>query len=197
MSLKSLNKEDFIFFDTNYNNKLVPDELYHYTSADAMINIIPKYTLRFTCINCFDDKQEYRYVYKLILEDILPKFRERLIENKLYEFIENRCNAIIQDKIFYKNEAEIYSNYFVACFSVDKNSKKMWKEYAKRKSKIGYQFSVMTSDLYECLSMDFRDNFKDKYLFAKVCYDRKKQIKILEDIFSKCIYNSRKKDSKK
>ena len=185
MSLDNLNKNDFVFFDSKYNNEnIVPDDLYHYTDANAIINIIPKSILRFTCINCFDDKQEYRYVYKLILKNIIPKFKKRLDENNLLEFLKNRCKAIIQDKIYYENEAENYSNYFVSCFSIDQNSKKMWKEYAKRKNNIGYQFHIKTSDLYECIENDFGN----KYLFAKVCYDRKKQIKILEDIFDKYIY---------
>ena len=185
MSLDNLNKNDFMFFDSKYNNEnIVPDDLYHYTDANAIINIIPKSILRFTCINCFDDKQEYRYVYKLILKNIIPKFKKRLDENNLLEFLKNRCKAIIQDKIYYENEAENYSNYFVSCFSIDQNCKKMWKEYAKRKNNIGYQFHIKTSDLYECIENDFGN----KYLFAKVCYDRKKQIKILEDIFDKYIY---------
>ena len=185
MSLDNLNKNDFVFFDSKYNNEnIVPDDLYHYTDANAIINIIPKSILRFTCINCFDDKQEYRYVYKLILKNIIPKFKKRLDENNLLELLKNRCKAIIQDKIYYENEAENYSNYFVSCFSIDQNCKKMWKEYAKRKNNIGYQFHIKTSDLYECIEKDFGN----KYLFAKVCYDRKKQIKILEDIFDKYIY---------
>lgn len=184
---------NIIFFNTTYCNKTnFKETIYHYTGIEGLMGIIGGNKLRFTCLNCFDDKQEYRYVYKLILNNILKTHEQRLKENKLYDFLKSRCQNIINSDVYYKNEAFLYSNYFVVCFS-DINSKEMWKEYSFKQNVTGYQLQCYTSDLKGELYK--LNNYREhNFLVAKVCYQQDEQLAILNDIFDKYIYLNTKKN---
>lgn len=92
------------------------EKLYHYTTSDALINIVTNKELWITKWDYLNDMDEFR-VAEEVCEAILM---EENVDSEVIEVIKNEINDII-----YKN-----SSLFILSFSCDKDSQLLWSNYA-------------------------------------------------------------------
>lgn len=148
----------------------------HYTSPDALINIINKGTLRFTHCEFLNDAEEYNYIFEL-LED------EKLKKHELYSFIKKiveetgRGNSglfylePVKNSRFYRIKK---GDYYVFSASKDDDSLPMWCYYTKNRNYYGYAIKLDINRISVGLNEE-----DGKFLYGRVVYDREKQINIL------------------
>ena len=133
-----------------------PNMLYQYTSLESSQKILEGNTIRFTCVNFMNDREEMRYgltmFYKLVTLFIKDnKLSERvryfllvlfssIVADFGYENEWNTLRSFLKDNSFDKDNPEQYEvinrsspmDIYVACFSADaaKDSLPMWYMYA-------------------------------------------------------------------
>lgn len=107
--------------------------LYHYTDLDSAKSIIEKGQFWVSDAFTTNDVNEIVHVRNVIQKVLLNNFQNRSAE------IEDICLSL-----FDRACELIKKNTFILCFSLTKDSKPLWNDYAKRDSKIGV-----------CLRFDF------------------------------------------
>ncbi len=145
--LNSIMFENFV-----YNNEF--EFLFHYTDLDSVKSIIEKGQFWVSDAFTTNDKNEIIHVKKIIDELINKKYSNIETEKKeIYSFaFDTACDRI-------------KANAFILCFSLIKDSKSLWNNYAKKNDKTGvclrFDFSKITPNpLSELISQerDFVDH---------------------------------------
>ncbi|WFR57107.1 DUF2971 domain-containing protein [Anaerocolumna sp. AGMB13025] len=146
------------------------EKIYHYTSANALKNIIIDNELWVTHGNFLNDYSEVTYIYKIILkvcQDIMKNNNDAM---KLYKMIMKK----------HKEDHDWFSQLFILSFSTNSDSLTLWSEFSNF---YGYNLEFNIGDIrskldleiikYECFIVD-----------GKVIYDEKRQIEILKNDFN-------------
>lgn len=171
-----------IIHDVNeeYFSKKSNGYLYHYTSPDALINIIEKSSLRFTDIEYLNDKDEFTYIFKLVKEIS----RDRLDE--VSNYISEMSKDLTPDNIGYiltqnAKRSGFYGieegKYYVLSGTEVDDSLPMWVYYAKNGRYAGYSIKM---DIKK-LASAFKD-VEGEFLYGSVIYDKKTQISIIKQL---------------
>lgn len=157
--------------------------LYHYTSADAFLNIIqPKgITLWASRIDCMNDKMEWLHaleIYKNVC-DLLLKSGE--ISKDFYQKI--FCIKPAQEQLFiHRADKNIITSHqdkcvhFICCFSKDSDSLPMWNYYSKSNARSGYNIGFFNGNIITS-KIDHVDSYR--YHTYKVIYDDLKKYNII------------------
>lgn len=164
---------NYDYFNNNEDSSL-PEELYHYTSPKALKGILKSNKLWFSNIYFLNDKSEMKYTYFLILE-LLKKLKKPL-DSEFYSNILQKAEYMTC-KTFFDEESEVFARmeYYVLCFSTEKNCLNLWSNYTKTNDKTGYNIAFSYGGLKDCVESKGYEFFS----FAKVCYDVEKQKEML------------------
>jgi len=183
---------DFIeFFIKNIPSKYDYKPIYHYTSPNGFLDIIKENKLWFTRYDCLNDYTEREYIF-----DVFKSVCEKLVETKqiskkLYDDIidleidKKEFLPYYDDSLYY---GEFESEYYICCFSRDRDSLPMWNYYSKDNRYEGYNLEF-SSDIIDYLR---NKNRKCSMKVFDVIYDKQEQEKRiggailkLEDIIDK------------
>lgn len=119
-----------------YNNFIFNNEhdyLYHYTDLDSAKSIIENSQFWVSDAFTTNDEKEIIHIKDLINDIVIEKYHNLEDEKKdIYLFAFDRACELLK------------INTFILCFSLSKNSKPLWNDYAKKDSKTGV-----------CLRFDF------------------------------------------
>lgn len=99
----------------------VPDELWHYTNADGLINILKTGSLFATQVSCLNDSLEQKYFGDLVFAEA-EKQRAENTDAKLEPLFEGAANAA-------RNRDFSAAGNFVTCFSEAKDDLGQWRGY--------------------------------------------------------------------
>ena len=168
--------ENKFFSDNNINHYSY--DIYHYTSPEGLLGILDNNSLRFTNAFFLNDKSEFRYTYKLLLE-ILPSIQQD-IDKTLFESLRTRAEYVTGED-FYKHESEVLfrEDFYIMSFSKDSDNLALWNNYTKSSNKTGYNIKFITDNLIAHLKEILNDTFIESSL---VCYNIEKQKKALIDL---------------
>ena len=149
------------------------EKLYHYTTIDALINIVSGKELWITKWDYLNDIDEL----KVALEICLEVLKEENIKAEIIREVEKRVNESI-------NGTDFSENYFVCSFSCDKDSQLLWSNYsnydgvnieidfAKFKERLNHRFlwhGLVNYDFEsqkECIKRTLHDSFLDGGMIA-------------------------------
>lgn len=173
----------FFFFDKIFEKHIkTADKIYHYTSINALKNIISESKLWLTDYRFLNDYNEFEYglnIFKDVLKmtNKLPKLMKEQILNRLSSRMVN-----------YKNLDYMESSVFILSFSLDQDNKDLWNYYTKDNFGFGYNFEIEPNKL----KTDFLDlkrnalshnsNFPLFHIpHGKIVYNLEKQKAIFSD----------------
>lgn len=134
--------------------KNLSENFYHYTSANALQNIIETSTLRFTHCGFLNDMDEYNFVFELLDEVIQDKTNA-----ELSDWISNTTGLITKDIIgvytFPKSKWFLgceTGEYYILSGSNQPDSISMWNYYSKSANYFGYSIKLNTYEIARSLS---------------------------------------------
>ena len=171
---------DDIYFKSN---KQSDNAMYHYTSANAIINIFKEKTIRFTNCLFLNDVQEYNYIFFLIKELIETKFFNEYYEKLITEVfgVLDKKNSCWLSEIKQSGKIHFWhSEYYVLCGTTQQDSLPMWNYYVKSNGCYGYNIKISVNDIVSRLN-----DVKGKIFCGQIIYDRDEQMDIL-----KCFFNN-------
>lgn len=172
MSLINVNEKYF-----NQAVQLAP--FFHYTSAEALKNIIEKSSIRFTHCAFLNDTEEYLYI-----DEIIEKIIKEEKDSEVTSFIKNMrgdINHNFKGLILKPNDNKWFfpstGEYYVLSGTSEKDSLPMWNYYAKNGSYFGYAIKLEIRELYKMISPYLP--VMGEFLCGKVIYDQEKQKQIV------------------
>jgi hypothetical protein len=159
--------------------------IYHYTSPDALIDIISKNEIRFTDCQFLNDRSEYNHILEP-LNEAMTQVKSSLHDTGLEQVIFNHMETDYQEKHLsvHKNKEGGYdyvsypSRYYVFCASTDSDSLNMWNYYIKNGSYQGYNIGLSVNKIVEQVPQSIVDNV----LYGGVIYDNKEKINLLASL---------------
>ena len=162
---------------------------YHYTSSEALINIIKDSSIRFTHCGFLNDIEEYRYINEVLQAIISENVDEEVssfIKSMLKE-IDQDYKGIILDPIDNRFRRIANGYYYVLSGTSDSDSTSMWCYYVKNNAYCGYAIQFDVRRLYNYIKHLLPIN--GEFLYGNVIYNAKLQkniiIKNTRRIFSK------------
>lgn len=160
---------------TSFNNSLV----YHYTSPEALLNIIETHNLWFSEITYMNDESEIRYTFEL-LKELLEKYKLDInieFKNAIISHMATRLQSP-SDLWDYLNRESRY----VACFSTEKDELALWNYYTKTGNMAGYNIGFNVNKFVE----NIRSQLKKMhyFIYGKTMCNKSKQ----EDFLRKAIF---------
>lgn len=150
------------------------ETIYHYTSTEAVINILNNGCIRFTNCLFLNDEEEF-YYFGNLLEDILKdkevseKIKESIKQLKEYLIDDNHDSFICRDSKSQKISLHEGEYYIFSC-STDDDSLPMWNYYVKNSNYSGYSLKINKSKMLE--------NFNDlvcECIIGQIVYNKKEQ----------------------
>ena len=157
--------ENRFFSDSSINHYSC--DIYHYTSPEGLLGILENNSLRFTNAFFLNDKSEFRYTYKLLLE-ILPNIQQD-IDETLFGELRKRAKYVTEEG-FYRHESEVLfrEDFYIMSFSKDSDNLALWNNYTKSPNKTGYNIKFITDNLIAHLKEIQNDIYIESSL---VCYN--------------------------
>lgn len=147
--------------------------IYHYTSADAMLEIVKKGTLRFTDCLFLNDREEYKYTKELVASVL----EERKDECDYLLFWLQRIDDSNKDFYFCAEKRRISilpSSYYVLSGTTEKDSLPMWNYYSQNGNYQGYSLRIDVDEISKALS-----DVKGELLYGSIIYEKEKQKEIV------------------
>ncbi len=168
--------------------------LYHYTSPEALKNIIEKKQLWFSDVHYLNDKSEIEYTRKLIL-DILANRKD--LDPDFHANIDSciRFNCNSKKVLYYPRPGS--QKYYIASFSTAPDELSLWNYYTKNDKKGGYNIGFNAEKFMNLIATE-RYNGK-KIIFGKIMYIKRRQTQLINFILDKFNekYTNTKDDDKK
>jgi hypothetical protein len=151
--------------------------IFHYTSAEGLLNIIANKTLWFSDISFLNDFSEKSFIYKRILDNYesFKQFYNKHFLQILKKIFEN---YIMKETFMYKNKVLPIVNYYIACFSKKEDCLELWNYYTKSNNSIGYNIKFNKSILSSTLTSE--NNLYS--IRGNVIYDNDKQLTLIKRI---------------
>ena len=157
--------------------------LYHYTSADAFLNIVQPegITLWASRIDCMNDKKEWLHaveIYKVVCNQLL---KEDQISEDFYQAL-SHIQPNSKQLFWQKTGDNIISakqekcSRFICCFSKEQDSLPMWNYYSKSNARSGYNIGFFNANIINS-KRDYTDPYK--YHVYKIIYDDEKKSSII------------------
>lgn len=174
MSPFSNTEPNFASFSTLLTTHLAetpPARIHHYTSADALLNIIAKGEIWCTESRFLNDSKEVMHAIDVATT---------IIEAKLVELTGTGAVGVISFLQEVKKQLSLgaSSSCFVASFTELSDSLSQWRAYCPPSG--GYAIGFLAAQIQDVVS-------KNGYIFAKCIYDSSKQAQLLEQIISQAI----------
>lgn len=189
------------------------EELYHYTSAYALQEILKKKKLRFTDSNYLNDINEGEYIFT-ILKDVIEEDKYKDIRGEIKKILNGEISYRLQENETFKSLSEkvavdtesmkkllgtvLTNKFFVCCFSTNDDSLPMWHYYTKNNAggyNIRFNASCLIQNIKQELELSMqtenRKYIAEIYMY-KVIYDKEKQINLVKKILDSYINNPNK-----
>ena len=164
---------------------------YHYTSAEACLQILQNQNIRFSDIQYMNDKTETVYGIKVAL-DVLEKNKGKFpyCEEAIYDLLKRNDLSSIRNLCIHKIDYNEPSNdwtrrQFVFCLSTASDSLNMWNYYVRNGAYQGYSIGFKIREFlktFDTPKSDVMDSFFIYY--GKVVYKEKEQIEEIERYLS-------------
>lgn len=178
--------DELLLFNLNNMPSSECRKLYHYTSPEGLFNIIKTKKLWFTRYDCLNDYTEREYILE-VLKSVCQKMKK---QDKIDELLYNELMGLTLDKkeIFpvitdILNYESFDSEYYVCCFSKERDSLPMWNYYSKKDKYEGYNLEFSTDIIDYGKNLARNCNIK----CFDIIYDRDEQEKIIEGAIEKLI----------
>lgn len=123
------------------------DTLYHYTSANALSNIIQKQEFWLTKADFMNDISEVTYAVNL--------FKERLDKANIHEDDKKRIKESLESNI----KEGLFENIYILSLSANRDSLPMWSYYGKSD---GYNIEISKDFVSEITNAEFI--YRDEYI---------------------------------
>lgn len=163
-------------------NSFIP--IYHYTSASGLLNIINENKLWFTRYDCLNDPTEREYILDVLKSVCKEMYDSNEIDKNTYDDIieweiDKKEWISYQDEKFHYGEFD--SEYYICCFSRNRDSLPMWNYYSKGSKYEGYNLEFC-HDVFDCFPLYWQNcNFKT----LDIEYDKEEQKKIIHNFIKK------------
>lgn len=165
-----LNK--FILEDYTQLKKIISGSLYHYTSDNAIRNILTNGDFWVSKSNFLNDSTELRYIDE-ILEETCCEFMEDMATGKLlYEEIKKDKDKLVADSFV---DGRV-SGYYILSLTLNPDSITLWSEYSNF---FGYNLGFNAKELRKIL--DNNKSINPMSIDCKVIYSKKEQKKIIKE----------------
>lgn len=190
IKLRSRLQQKFADEKTSMNVSLV----YHYTSPEALLNIIENHNLWFSEITYMNDESEIRYTFELLKELLENNEIEIDLEFKKAISFHSGARLQIPSNLWeYLNRESRY----VACFSTEKDELALWNYYTKTGNMAGYNIGFNVKKFVE----NIRTKLKKMHYFIygkTICNKSKQENFLREAIFEfNSLYKNIKSDDDK
>lgn len=181
-----IQNDDLLSFGLKNMPSNICQKLYHYTSPEGLFNIIKTNKLWFTRYDCLNDYTEREYILD-VLKSTCQRMKEQdkideLLYNELIDLTLDKKETfpIITDKLNYQ---AFDSEYYVCCFSRERDSLPMWNYYSKKNKYEGYnlEFNIDLLDCVRNLSRNCNIRCFD------IIYNRSNQEDRIEDVINKLL----------
>lgn len=156
--------------------------MFHYTSPEALLNILESNTIRFTNCLFLNDIKEYNYAVEVISDfiehaDYNAQFKS-IVRNVLKGIDKkNLCSFFDHsDGMFHFGHGE----YYVLCGSLKQDYLPMWSYYVKGNNYLGYSIKISIESIVNSLR-----NISGEILHGRIIYEREEQNKILKTFFDR------------
>jgi len=154
------------------------DTMFHYTSSGGLLGILKGKSIWFSNIKFLNDEQEVSYTHKMLLEEI-----EELSRNQPSNFLtglKDYYSPNLKDKSSNNCNNNIFeSEYYVACFSNNKDSLSLWNYYTKSENSTGYNIEFNKELFINSLKLTAMD------IHGQVIYDKEKQRRLIKNFLTK------------
>lgn len=180
MGIINVNKEYFA------SDKRIT-KFYHYTSPEALVNIISNSSIRFTHCAFLNDIEEYKYI-----DEILKEIIDENVDKDVTDFIKGMYDQINQNYSYIvlkpkagKWYSSAIADYYVLSGSNEQDSLSLWSYYVKNNDYCGYaiRFDVVAL----CKNIEPLLPKNGECLVGKVVYDSTEQKRIIIDYTKKIL----------
>lgn len=153
------------------NRKINPQQsFYHYTSSNGLNGILNNKKIWFSNTKFLNDEQERSYTYKLLIDEI-----NKMPNSKLNDGL--RCYYDENSKEINNVNTNLFEyDYYIACFSNNKDSLSLWNYYTKSDNSTGYNIEFDKQELINALNLTPMD------IHGQVIYNESEQRKLIQNI---------------
>ncbi len=175
----------------NWENSGESETVYHYTSAEAFLNIIKGDAVRFSDIRYMNDTSETKVCVKRMIEfieekgEIYPHFRDavnELLKSNDYSMIKDLSANEIKYTEFIGLRFTKQRN-FIFCTSKDADSLNMWNYYASNGAYTGYNIGLSVPAFLKTFDVE-NISAQDGFIvfYGNVLYEKKQHFAAIEEI---------------
>lgn len=155
--------------------EIIPKEIYHYTSSNALLSIIQNKQLWFTNSRFLNDKTENKYIY-LLLDEYIEENKDKFCKT-YYDEIKYLCKTLIKDENEFCYNLFNGNNLYVSSFSLNQDSLGLWSYYTKSSESIGYNIIFDTEKF-----LKYSNDGSLIKQYGKVIYNKNEQLIILDNL---------------
>ena len=184
-----------IIIPQKYIGDNMQDEKYmfHYTSPEALLNILENNTIRFTNCLFLNDIKEYNYAVEVISDfienaDYDAQFKE-LVKETIVQIDKKNLSSFIE--VSGRKVSIGYGEYYVLCGSLKQDYLPMWNYYVKGNNYLGYNFKISIENIVKSLN-----NVRGKILHGKIVYEMEEQKEIIKNYFAQAYQTWKEKVAK-
>ena len=155
--------------------------IWHYTSSYGLKGIIENKNIWFSDRRFLNDPTECNYLYRLIAQNkyLFEKYNENF-----YGLLKKIVNNFACIGAYFGGSIYIPQLVcFVASFSCSKDNLELWNYYTKSQNSAGYAIKFSAKSLIKLL-----EEAKKEFIFGKVIYDKKVQLKMIKKLLDE--YNA-------
>lgn len=160
-----------------------PDIVYHYTSPEALINILKTGKIRFYDYRFMNDSSEFTYIDSLI-EKILPEFPG--LQKELSQY----STSTGQRGMFPRSAetlgplfSERKKHYYLFCASTESDSLSMWHYYIKNDKYQGANIGFSPDIFGLNIAINTNRSTVEAILHGPVIYDTAQQVQYIKRVF--------------
>ena len=176
-----------------FNKRIKSSPFYHYTSSEALVNIISKSSIRFTHCAFLNDTEEYLYIDEVI-DDIVNENIDPEVSGfikSIKKNLDHNYSGLILKPADGKWFHPAVGEYYVLSGTSEPDSLPMWNYYVKTGNYYGYSIKMDVRELYKMISPFLPA--AGEFICGKVEYDKENQKKIVIDFTRQLLddYNNR------
>lgn len=152
-------------------------QIFHYTSPNALFNILNSKTFWFSNINFLNDETERKYIY-ILIQEYMNNNKNNFSE-LFYNEISEICSEMTSDAESICKASTMFNlnNKYVASFSLDDDNLNLWNYYTKNPNALGYNVEI---DINKILNGSHTKYYR--FFGGKVIYEKQEQLNLIEKI---------------
>lgn len=156
-----------------------PEIYYHYTSLDALFNIIKNQSLRLTNLSSSNDLKELSYDYKKFIKDI-EKLIEEETNDKKKKILELYLQSINENICDFKKRCNSKQDIYALCLTTKRDNLTHWDRYANNCKGVCIAINMSAFDVY-AKRMNNMIFGKNLISHGRVLYESSQRRKIIKN----------------